>query len=163
MLHDQDRLMRIAGPEVRIERVGLVTFDERLDAVDHLRQCEAADLVAADNAAGRMGDGVFLRTLMTYPELRGVTGITRVYIAWKNRIRWWHQVNGVLQLEMNDLRSMDPRLATRMQLGAEYLWVFAKPEQIYPDLQRFSIPFQDTAFRYGLLARLLDRETVKWF
>jgi hypothetical protein len=126
------------------ERVCLVTLADNDDARAHFEECREADGEANHTYGGR-GD-CFFRSIITYPELRGVSGVARVYVAWRNRILWWHQSDAVRPLELDDLRSMHPALAARMKPGDAYMWVFSEPN---PEPAPRLIP-DGEALRFGL-------------
>ena len=107
------------------ERVCLIMMPDAYDVEYHLLECGVADDAA--NHANRGRGDVTWHSIITYPQLRGVEGVTRVYIAWRGRMRAWQQADKVRKLERADLSGMDPSLANRMVVGAPYMWANSLP------------------------------------
>lgn len=131
------------------ERVCLITLPDEYDLDYHLKESATADAVA--NYANRGRGEVTWHSISTYPELRGVAEVTRVYIAWRGRVRAWHFANKQRKLTIADLASMNPVLAGRMRVGDLYMWVATRPT-ILPANE---IPPQvrPVPLRYGWLTR----------
>ena len=100
---------------IKSELVCMITMPDAYDVPSHLAQCRDADEVANYVHRGR-GD-VIWRSLITYPELLHVSGVTRVYIAWRGQLRAWHRADIVRRLRLDDLQGMHPSLAARMHRG----------------------------------------------
>lgn len=116
-------------------RCALISLPDNLDLAWWRTQCEEMDPRAAEGVKQKaLVEGLSASVLQTYPELCitpanifGLGNVSRVYVAHKGRIAWWHKAADVERCEREMLRTMDPAWAARMHPGAFYLWVFAVP------------------------------------
>jgi hypothetical protein len=138
-------------PPPPVERVALIQLLDAMDAPTWFRECTVLDEAARHANSGTSSDpSTDYLTLLTYPHLQQVDGVTWVYVAWRGAIRWKHLAAQVETLQVMDLRNMDPRWASSMKLGARYLWVHSFPHPVEPAI---AVPdrLRNVPGRYGLL------------
>lgn len=119
-------------------------------------------LVALDAEATQAMQGRYAvpggeeRAEITYPELRGISGVNWVYIVWRSLVRMRHRATSVAVLTDADIAEMGAG-AARMTPGARYQWVFARP-------QLLRTPFGGPPFSpcFGTIRFHDDPEPPRW-
>lgn len=113
-----------------------IHLPDQADAPYYLKQLVIRREQIARLYEGRTAEGLGMLPRLTFPQLRVplLYDPALVYVAWRGRLRWAHRAADNRPLEMDNLANMDELLATRMHVGASYLWVFADPLEVieYP-------------------------------
>jgi hypothetical protein len=120
----------------------LILLPDWLDLAWWRTFCEEADPRAMLQVRNRTPSaGVSIRTLITYPELRltvdGLANMTRIYVGYKGRIKWWHQAADVEVPSVESIMGMHPLWQRRMSVHSRYLWVGAVP---FPVKEEWPVP-----------------------
>lgn len=166
----------------------MIALPDSADADEVYRDDSRADgaLTELYRQAGQLAPGAVMRAEKTYPDLRidrvpdririlltsiqteaGVAirtedalygKIKRVYVAWRGAVRFYHKVSGIDYCTLDTVADMDEAQAARMQVGAPYLWLFARP---FPAT---ATPVPAGPFpRFGVFPDPDDRRRARWF
>lgn len=154
-----EEAMRTFKPPTR-RTCALVVLPDYLDCAWWQTVCAEADDRANLAVKGKsVMSGLGMRSLITYPELRGCLAVKRVYVAWRGYVRFWHRGADHAPMTTDYLSKMDPTWAARMRVGDAYLWVASQPVPVPELWPAPPVP----SFRYGLLHELSPYTTApRW-